>query len=258
MLDLTSAPAIFLQPHADDAALSCGGTAAAIAAAGRSSHIITLFAGEIVPQLVSSFAEWKHSRWNLTDPEEVIDIRRSEDAQAAQTLGCSVRWLGLPDVIYRGDTVTSDDELFGPIDANGLALADHLVDELTSLPEWQPSATVFVPLAIGSHIDHQIVFETGVGLARRGHRVFAWEDAPYVIHTPEGLGQRLEQVRARLGPPELVGIEEQLERKLDAIRAYRTQVPVIFRFTDDFRAATREFARQTGGGVAAERFWPIL
>jgi LmbE family N-acetylglucosaminyl deacetylase len=257
MFNPSSGPAIFLQPHADDVALSCGGTVAAISAAGQRAHVITIFAGEIVPQLVGAFAEWKHQRWNLNDPDEVISARRAEDAAAARILGCSVRWLGLPDAIYRGDTVTSDEELFGPLDANGLGLAEHLVEELTHLPEWDAAATVFVPMAIGSHLDHQIAFETGSLLAARGQRVLAWEDAPYVIHSPHGLPRRLEQVGQRLGAPFLVAIGEHLPTRLDAIAAYTSQVPVIFRFTDDFRSTVERFTQERGSGVPSERFWPI-
>ena len=36
-------------------------------------------------------------------------------------------------------------------------------------------------------------------------------------------------------------------------------VPVIFRFTQDFRGAVRGFAGEVGGALGpVERFWPIL
>jgi hypothetical protein len=36
-------------------------------------------------------------------------------------------------------------------------------------------------------------------------------------------------------------------------------VPVIFRFTQDFRSAVTGFAREVGGELGpAERFWPIV
>jgi LmbE family N-acetylglucosaminyl deacetylase len=73
--------------------------------------MVTVFASELLPQMVGPFAAWKHEHWKLTDPNQVLEARRAEDAAAARTLGCSVRWLGLPDAIYR-DHYTSVQELF--------------------------------------------------------------------------------------------------------------------------------------------------
>jgi LmbE family N-acetylglucosaminyl deacetylase len=249
--------AMVLQPHYDDAALSCGGTAALIAKAGR-TDILTVFASELVPEMVGDFAAGKHQRWRLEDPDLVVAIRRAEDARAAAVLGCNVRWLGLPDAIYRGDNYTSDDALFGPLHPDDWDLAAHLALEVRGLPEWSDEAAVFVPLAIGTHADHQLVFETGRILARQGHKVLAYEDAPYVIHSPAGLEPRLLQVGDSLGPPILIPIGQVLETKIEAVGCYASQIPVIFRFTDDYAAALRDFAQERGGQMGpAERFWPV-
>ena len=62
-----------------------------------------------------------------------------------------------------------------------------------------------------------------------------------------------------LGAPLLQPVEDALARKLDAVACYASQLPVIFRFTDDFRAALAAYARGLHpGGVAVERFWPVL
>ena len=247
-----------LQPHADDVPLSCGGTAAATAAAGHLSHILTVFAGEVLPQMVGEFAAWKHSRWGLKDVGAVSAVRRAEDAEAAKSLGCTIRWLGLPDAIYRGDSYTCEEELFASLGHIERELADHIAEELQGLPEWQRDAIIYVPLGIGSHVDHQILFHTGRRLAQAGYQVLAYEDAPYVIHTPEGRQRRLSEVGGYVGEPILVNITGHLEVKLDAIASYRSQVPVIFRFTKDFREAVTEHALATGAGRPAERFWQVL
>jgi LmbE family N-acetylglucosaminyl deacetylase len=58
--------------------------------------------------------------------------------------------------------------------------------------------------------------------------------------------------------PVLVHIADTLEQRLEAIACYASQVPVIFRFTQDFRDAVTVFAREVGGDLGpAERFWPI-
>lgn len=254
------APAVFVQPHYDDAALSCGGTAAACAAAGQAPRIVTVFASELVDAMVGPFAAWKHARWQLDDPDAVQQARRSEDEAAAAALGCGLRWLGLPDAIYRGDRYGSDAELYGALHDEEPALAAHLGQELRQLPEWRPGNRVFVPLAVGSHVDHQLVFEAGRQLARAGVEVFAYEDLPYAIHTPDALDRRLAEVGAAVGAPVLVPLApDALARKLEAVGCYASQLPVIFRFTDDFRGALVQHARRVGGALGpAERFWPVL
>lgn len=207
--------------------------------------------------MVGSFAAWKHSRWNLHDVDAVRETRRQEDIEAAEALACPLRWLGLPDAIYRGDRYKRDEELFGELQPEELALADHLVVELEGLPEWRRDSAIFVPLGIGAHVDHQILFETGARLAARGYAVFAYEDSPYVIHTPAGRAIREDQVARRIGESFPHAVPSTMDMKLEAISRYRSQLPVIFRFTDDWHAAVRLYACQVGDGIPAERFWPV-
>ena len=250
-------PSFFLQPHYDDVALSCGGTAARFARHGEPPLIVTLFGGEVVSAMVGDFAAWKHERWRIHDVHTLIETRRAEDAAAARVLGCPYRWLGLPDAIYRG-RYGSDEELFADPSPDELDLAAHLAEELTSLPEWHEGTRICVPLGAGDHVDHQIAFETGARLARRGIEVFAYEDCPYAIHTPAGLTARLDKIGRRLGPPVLIPVADTIEARVEATGCYASQVPVIFRFTDDYPEAIRAFARRTGTpNTPAERFWPV-
>jgi LmbE family N-acetylglucosaminyl deacetylase len=229
-----------------------------LAAHGEAPHIVTVFAGELVDEMIGEFAAWKHRRWKVADAEQVQEVRRAEDAAAARVLGCDVRWLGLPDAIYRGDRYRSDPELFGALKSEELELASHLADEIRLLPEWREGIRVFVPLGVGSHVDHQLVFEAGRRLAARGIDVYAYEDCPYAIHTPAGVEARLNSLGKAVGEPVIVPIGDGLEKRIEAIACYGSQVPVIFRFTADFRGAVAEFARRVGGSLGpAERFWPV-
>jgi LmbE family N-acetylglucosaminyl deacetylase len=258
MKSLASGPALFVQPHYDDVPLSCGGIVSLLAERGHEPHMVTVFAGELVDEMVGEFAAWKHERWKVTDAEQVLAVRRAEDADAARALGAPVRWLGLPDAIYRGDRYKSDPELFGALNGEELELAAHLADEIHQLPEWREGMRVFVPLGVGSHVDHQLVFEAGRHLASQGTEVYAYEDCPYAIHTPAGLDARLAILGAAVGEPLLIPIGDALERRIEAIACYKSQVPVIFRFTTDFRSSVADFALKTGGPMGpAERFWPV-
>jgi LmbE family N-acetylglucosaminyl deacetylase len=253
---VTTGPSIFLQPHYDDVPLSCGGTVAMLARAGHNPHMVTVCASEFIPRELNPFATWKHERWGLTDPEQVVRVRRMEDFAAARTLGCTVRWLEIPDAIYR-DNYTSDAKLFGPLAEEEHELVADIADDIQSLPEWQGNSRVFVPLGIGMHVDHQLVFKVGQTLAARGTEVYAYEDCPYAIHTPEGRERRLTALGSQVGRTLLTPIGEMIERRLDAIACYTSQLPVIFRFTQDFRSTVLDFARCVGGGQPAERFWLV-
>lgn len=257
-IPLFPGPALFLSPHYDDVVLSCGGTVARMVDAGEDPLIVTLFGGEVTDDVVSEFALWKHSRWGAQSVGHILGVRQGEDADAARALGCRALSLGFPDAIYRGERYQSDPMLFGQPQEFELRLVDFMVEEVLSLPDWQEGMHVFVPMGIGNHVDHQLTFSAGQALARLGTPVYAYEDCPYSIHTPEGLTRRLEALRPLLGEPVLVNIDDTVDRRIEAIAAYRTQVPVIFRFTDDMPGSVREFTRRAGESVDhCERFWPL-
>ena len=230
---------------------------ASFASKGCAPHILTLFASKLVDAMVGDFAAWKHSRWGLEAADTLTETRRAEDEAAARELGASVRWLGVPDAIYRGDRYTSNAALYGPLHPEEHALAEHFARELQQLPEWQPRTIVFMPLAVGHHVDHQIAFECGCVLARRGVKVWAYEDLPYAIHTPRSLDERRCQIASRLLYEEPFLIADSLARKLDAVSRYESQLPVIFRFNRDYCEALSAHAMNVGGGAPAERFWRI-
>jgi len=254
-----TAQAIFLSPHYDDVVLSCGGTVALLADQGCEPVVVTVFAGEVPDEIITDFAKWKHSRWGVSGVEENVLRRQEEDRDAVEALGARAHWLGYPDAIYRGDRYLSDPSLFGTPQAVETGLVNLIADEIRSMSEWDDHGTVFVPLGIGEHVDHQIMFAVGRVLAARGVRVLAYEDCPYAIHTPAGVDRRLGEVAGDVAPPMPVAIGTTLERRIAAIAAYRSQVPVIFRFTTDVPGTVTDFAWKIGGPLGpAERFWPVL
>lgn len=263
--------AIFLAPHYDDVALSCGGTVAALASAdgrrgnpapvagGRSPLVVTIFGGTPAADNLSTFARWQHERWG-TDGSDTVAVRREEEAAAAAALGCATRALPYLDAIYRGEQYLSDDALFGPVLPDDRPLVEQLVADVAALPGLAATrdATLYVPLAIGNHVDHQIVYEVGQALATRGLRVLGYEDFPYAI-LGAAREERLGALSGALGRPVVVPIAGTLARRIAAIGAYRTQLPTIFRFTADWPGAVTASAIAAGGGAdPAERYWPLL
>jgi LmbE family N-acetylglucosaminyl deacetylase len=259
--------AIFLAPHYDDVALSCGGLVAQFSgAAGEMGGsdvggplVLTIFGGTPAADNLTAFARWQHERWG-TEGHDTVAVRLEEERAAAAALGCRTRSLPYLDAIYRGEQYLSDDALFGPLLPADQPLIAQLVADLDRIPEFAVpgEVTLYVPLAIGNHVDHQIVYEVGQVFAGRGMRVFGYEDFPYAMLGDVG-ERRLGAIRAALGTPKLVSIAESLPRRLDAIAAYRTQLPTIFRFTDDWRGAVLAWAERVGGDAGvAERYWPLL
>jgi LmbE family N-acetylglucosaminyl deacetylase len=249
---------IFLAPHYDDVALSCGGSVARIAESGDTALIVTIFGG-LTSEPLTTFASDMHALWGVR-PHDVIETRRAEERCAAETLGAESIWLDFPDAIYRADRYTSDLQLFGTIHPAEAELADTIHDALLSelsARDLRPSA-YYVPLAIGNHVDHQHVLAVGRLLAADGHDVWAYEDFPYAgdpawrasiearAHAVTSGNDRLEALSA-----------DQLQRRIDAVRCYRSQLDVIFRHQGEPAGAIRSYAQTIGDGHPAERFWRI-
>src|SRR5918999_4937053 len=78
---------LFLSPHYDDVALSCGGLAALLGRNGRAPEVALLFGAEPDPaRPLTPFARWQHENWGL-DAAGAIAARRAEEACAAAILG---------------------------------------------------------------------------------------------------------------------------------------------------------------------------
>ena len=247
---------VFLSPHYDDAALSCGGTLAEMADDGEKPLILTIFGGEPDGPL-NHFAEEMHAWWGL-EPADVISHRRQEEDCAARILGVESRWLDLPDAIYRGERYLSDDHLFGAVHPQEATLYRGIRDAIFAfLSEHKIEASVFYcPLGIGNHVDHQHVLAMARSLTYRGYEVRAWEDYPYA-GKPDVDVAEVARVRSQAEPDVRPLSEDHLDRRIRAIECYASQHSVIFRELGDPAQATREWANQVGAGTPAERFWPI-
>lgn len=249
---------VFLAPHYDDVALSCGGTVAALARDGRRPLIVTAL-GAAPPGDLSDFARFQHERWGF-GAADAVAARRDEERCAAAALGAHTRWLDFPDAVYRGARYSSDDDLFGPLHPDDARLPAQLADALMGLldEEGAGHARLFVPLGLGNHVDHQIALEAGRLLARAGHEVWCYEDFSYA-GDPRHRDTLLARARQVSGePPDLrLLAPADLERRIAAILCYRSQLPVIFRFQGDPAESTRRYALATGDGRPAERFWRL-
>jgi LmbE family N-acetylglucosaminyl deacetylase len=254
---------IFLSPHYDDIALSCGGIAALLSREGRQPEVALIFGSPPDPKTpLTSFAEELHAGWGLNS-SEVIASRRAEEAVASVILGTTDIFLPFRDAIYRGERYLSNDGIFGEVAADEVALSDAIIASLRLEEGERTTTRLYVPLAIGNHVDHQITFAAGVTMAKAGWSVWFYEDLPYALRT----GARDQHVTAagvELTTAAIVDVGSTWEQKISAIMAYPSQLATVFSYVDagstrdEINAVMSDYARVNGEGTRAERFWEVV
>jgi LmbE family N-acetylglucosaminyl deacetylase len=242
---------IVLSPHLDDAPLSCGGAIHRWAAAGEPVLIITLMTGDPPAGPLSPFADYQHAAWEVP-AAEAFATRRAEEAAALQELGADWDHLGFLDCIYRGNETsffyTSDEAIFGSIHPADASLVDDLSEQLAALELLAPGAAVYAPLAIGNHIDHQLVRQAAGRW--RGRNLLYYEDYPYAG-----------RVGAQTDAPQIPSLriplaKADMEAKIRAIGRYRSQINMLFGSNAQMETDVWAFGRRTADRDGwAERFW---
>jgi len=171
--------------HRDDVELTCGGTLAKTARAGRRVGIIDLTQGEM-------------------GTRGSAELRAAEADRAAKVLGVAVRRnAGLPDAHLKNDD----------------ASRERLV---TMIRETQPRV-VILPFPVGRHPDHRIAAELGrdacylAGLAKYAPREGLEPHRPHKVLY--ALAYREDPVK----PSFVVDISDCFDTKMAAIRCYASQ-----------------------------------
>jgi LmbE family N-acetylglucosaminyl deacetylase len=201
---------------------------------------------------------------------EIVAKRRVEDERFAFFAEASVVFLDLPDAVFRG--YEGDDQLLGAVRPDDDAPIAILRREIARL---EPQ-TLYVPLAVGNHVDHQLCRDVGVSLLAEPRSwimpgpdwagaVAFYEDFPYawwnsfqsLDDLPEGA---LEGIPAdTLLTPRYADIGDQLERKVRGIAMYESQLDRLFGGEKQMAAGVRQHAEAVGtvGRVngPAERYW---
>lgn len=242
---------LYLSPHLDDAVYSCGGRIWRQGQLGERVAVVTVFSGAPDPDApLSAYARQLHARWGQA---EAVQRRQVEDVEALSLLAAEpIHWPYL-DCIYRrtpdGDfPYASEDALWGDVHGSDEGMIEELVYRVTSLP-LTSGGRLYVPLGVGGHVDHRIVRRVAEA---SGHLLTYYEDFPYA-RDPQA-------VRAALAPglwePQLVPLSQQaLEAKAAAIACYGSQISTFWGSRDDVEATVRAFAKHTGQGGPAERYW---
>jgi LmbE family N-acetylglucosaminyl deacetylase len=251
---------LFLSPHLDDAALSCGATIHQLARRGETVTILTVTAGDPTESTVDTEKiQDLHERWQAG--ENPTAVRRREDIEAAGVLGAEFIHLPIGDCIYRtahkwGETTalySTEESLFGEVHPDDDALRRLLA---TPIPQ---ANVLYVPLGVGHHVDHQITRDWGLYLAKQNPALALklYEEYPYVNNQVaiqralDFYAPRKLEVEARRAD------EADVMEKVRAILCYRSQISTFWKSDAAMEQITRQFMLEAGNGVPVERFWSL-
>lgn len=188
---------IYLSPHFDDAALSCGGLIWQQTQAGNIVSVWTVCAGEPPPGPFSNFAQELHQRWG--SGRAAVALRREEDIAACIQMQAEYRHLLLPDGIYRR---VGEQYLPSPAPTDASFSSPHVyqtweemidlerppeAEQISQLAEFlstelPPNAQIVSPLALGSHVDHRLV---RAAAEQTGRPLLYYADYPYIVRGAE-------------------------------------------------------------------------
>ena len=245
---------IYLSPHPDDAALSCGGLIWEQIQAGAQVSIWTICAGDPPDVPLSPFAERLHQRWQIGRGAALE--RRQEDVRSCQRLGASFQHFSLPDCIYRQSSdrqeylYDSENAIFSPIHPDEAALIASLSEEIAAqLPAW---ASLVSPMALGGHIDHRL---TRAAAERLGRSLWYYPDYPYVLKSEQEIHQLYqegwESVVFPVSPSGLAAWQ-------DSIAAHTSQISTFWPNLEAMQAAIKAYAGQNGGiRLLAENYFQL-
>lgn len=241
---------IYLSPHLDDAALSCGGQIWADTAVHKTSLIVTVMAGDPPPDTRSGYVDSLHKRWNLA--VNATAMRRQEDVVACRILGADFGHWNVPDCIYRQHPATgkpfyiSDADIFGSIHPQEMVLVDRLAQLLDTLPAHD---RLIVPLSVGNHVDHQLV-RLAAEQCIPSDRLVYYEDYPYV--RDEAVLQAIFAASDANWESQVTPlVDTAVANKIEAIAAFQSQLSTFFNGRVDLATQINDYVQKVGG----ERLW---
>jgi LmbE family N-acetylglucosaminyl deacetylase len=194
---------LIISPHLDDGVLSCGARIAAETAQGSSVLVATCFTtpGDNAPTAIKD-----HYRQ-----------RKADDRKAIEELGADFLHLGFVDAPFRSlcyhnfHTILFHHQL--PEKEKSLLLS--LTSALKQLSaEWKPDE-ILLPLGVGGHIDHHLVWESSKFLVGGPYRITYYEELPYAL-LPGWSNVRCHELGGKAGPaqkaPGITHVKVDLER----------------------------------------------
>lgn len=247
----------FLSPHPDDAVLSCGGLMYQLVQSGEQVHVITLMAGPIPANSITTpLVEELIERWAL-GPNPVPE-RNAEDRCAVELLGGTVQFGPFPDAPFRanehGSMLYPDgNALFGAID-----LQDPVLTRIHEIVDWlDPQSAFYAPLGVGNHVDHRLTrnFLMSWKKAHPEVAIFLYEEYPYTSQEGSTVQSALDSLALSLTPVIHYLTDAAVEARIRASECYKSQISTFWSDAAQMGQSIRNDAAQAGEGRYAERLW---
>jgi LmbE family N-acetylglucosaminyl deacetylase len=237
---------IYLSPHLDDVALSCGGLIWEQSRTGETVSIWTICAGDPPVGPLSPFAELLHARWETG--RQASAARRGEDIRACQILDAGWEHFPVPDCIYRQNLeksvylYASEEAIFESVHGQEYELVSQLSTEIAHrLPG---AANLVIPLALGGHVDHRLVRLAADQIHQPGLTCWYYADYPYVLRSEGELGGLNQSgwlnVHQTISP-------DGLHAWQDSIAAHESQISTFWPDLTAMRAAIQAYWWQNQG-----------
>ena len=220
--------AVFVSPHLDDAALSCGGGIARLVGSGIPVTVVTLFTAD-QPQGMPLSPLARHALVTWGSSEHLFSDRRAEDRAAMGVLGARFEHLDQLDVIFRRSK--SGEPLYrGPISAPAPDDIELLLPRLVTAVQdsavgTTPEATVFCPMAACGHVDHTLAREA-VEQVVDGTRIVYYDEYPYCARPGAPVAGATSPDGWRLY--ELALSAQEIEARVTATACYKSQLRGLF------------------------------
>jgi len=234
---------VYLSPHFDDVALSCGGLVWEQTQAGDRVQILTICAGAPAGGSLSSFASFKHDSWETG--EGAVVFRRQEDAVSCAILGAEASNFPILDCIYRQDPDSgefmydSEQSLWGPLQPGDGKLVEKLSGDIKR--ELTARVEIVCPLALGDHVDHRLTRAAAEAL---GHPLWYYADFPYVGRD----NAHLEEMRQQGWLSDVMPVSaEGMAVWEEAVAAHASQISTFWPGVPEMRLALRDYRREVGG-----------
>lgn len=237
--------ALFVSPHLDDAAFSCGGTLARWAQAGGAAHLATVFTASVPNP--TGFALACQLDKGLEADVDYMALRRAEDRAATGILGAQAHHLPHAEAPHRG--YDAAEALFAGV-RDGDDVQHAAQRSLAALVNDLAPDLLFAPQGIGGHVDREQTIRALRALPPAAP-ICWYRDAPYVFRHPEA-------APANFFPEALttlcVDVADTLDTKADAAAAYTSQLGFQFGGESPMRDALAAFAEKEAPRTSDYRF----
>lgn len=242
--------ALFISPHLDDVAFSCGGTLAKLALRGWQTHLCTIFTASVANP--TGFALACQTDKGLAADLDYMRLRRAEDGDFASCIGARyVSHLTFEEAPHRG--YESAAQLFGGVSESD-GVWREVADELQNMVDEIWPELIFAPQGLGNHVDHRQTIRAVLALNTNA-RVLWYRDTPYAIREPHAPPSRLLPTNLQEVSCDITAA---LEMKIRATEAYTTQLDFQFGGVRRMRVMLRDFheteAKRTGASGSVECF----